>query len=106
VQSLYVRVPIAVALVLVQLVQTSSSRTQPASAHVTLIQVGSKLGDVQSAYTSMLVSALADGTAMTGGEAAGADVGTAEPDEDACGVLVSAGELECRAAIAARCCPG
>jgi hypothetical protein len=68
VQSLYTSVPIAVALVLVQLVQTRSSSTQPASAHVTLIPVGSKLGEVQSAYTSMLLSTPDGGTGVPGAE--------------------------------------
>ena len=67
-QSLYTSVPIAVALVLVQLVQTRSSSTQPASAHVTLIPVGSKLGEVQSAYTSMLLSTPDGGTGVPGAE--------------------------------------
>lgn len=67
-QSLYANVPIAVALVLVQLVQTRSFSTQPASAHVTLIPVGSKLGEVQSAYTSMLLSTRDGGTGVPGAE--------------------------------------
>ncbi len=96
VQSLYTSVPIAVALVPVQLVQTRFSSTQPASAHVTLIPVGSKLGDVQLAYTSMLRSTLADGTGMTGCAADGVDVGSPT-------VLVSAGELACGAAFPAAC---
>jgi hypothetical protein len=65
---LYTSVPIAVALVLVQLVQTRFSSTQPASAHVTLIPVGSKLGEVQSAYTSMLLSTPDGGTGVPGAE--------------------------------------
>ncbi len=104
-QSLYTSVPVAVALALVQLVQTRSSRTQPASAHVTLIPVGSKLGDVQSAYTLMLVSTLAGGTVMTGREPAGVDVGRAEPGADARDTLLSAGELDRRATVAAAFCP-
>ena len=67
-QSLYTSVPSAVALVLVQLVQTRSSSTQPASAHVTLIPVGSKLGEVQSAYTPMLLSTPDGGTGVPGAE--------------------------------------
>ncbi len=96
VQSLYTSVPIAVALVPVQLVQTRFSRTQPALAHVTVIPVGSKLGDVQLAYTSMLRSTLADGTRMTGRVADGVDVGPRA-------ALVSAGELACGVTVPAAC---
>jgi hypothetical protein len=107
VQSLYTSVPVAVALVLVQLVQTRSTSTQPSSAHVTLIPAGSKLGEVQSAYTSMLVSTLDDGTGVTDREAAGVGVSRERgPGDDTRPGLACAGELDGRAPVAAVSCPG
>jgi hypothetical protein len=81
-------VPVPIALVLVQLDHARSFRLQPASAHVTVMAVGSKLGDVQSAYTSMLLSTLvaepdADATGVGAGDAVAADVGLGAPDEGA-----------------------
>jgi hypothetical protein len=90
-------VPDPVARALVQFVHVRSVRLQPPSAHVTLIAVGSKLGDVQLAYISMLLSTLvaepdgAEDAGATGATGVGAGDAAALGVGDAAAVGVGGG---------------